>query len=272
MKTIFSLFLLLAWVGAYAECDSELPVSGALSMASCNPKQGKCLSVSEALLRYAQAYPDRDDVLLIASQASPWHFYDENSRIMPVNVMADSIRGHLHQIKKVVLLSSWSGVRPHAGVPSLAEKLAQALAGFPVEGQAGFLWLTPNGGSKTTRQRYSVVKGSPYRVQNGAEVMAAMQYADPLSRDEQALSAQDAQGVFYAGAAWEILGLCPQKAMLRFATAAKLNHPVAAYNWAVMLLETGRSEDAQAARKILESVASQDQPAQALLAQLSAKK
>jgi hypothetical protein len=141
-----------------AQCTPTLPVENVISIPLCDPNKQTCISTPTAIARYAEAYKDNPHIFSIFAQASPWHLFDSDSRILRISeiaVMIQQKRQKSHT--SVELLTDWSAVQPSRGEKSLAQKLSKELQGFPVKGQNGFVWLTKDGTIKTTRQAFTTM-------------------------------------------------------------------------------------------------------------------
>lgn len=172
------------------------------------------------------------------------------------------------EVRRVVLVGSWTGVAPDTATPSLARQLSRALGGFPVDGLDGFLWLKPDGSIRTTRQAFTIRNGSGYYgVREDEDVMAAMTQGWTMGIEERIAEKKDAGLLMQAGVSWEMLGLCPERAIEVLQQAAELGDPVAAYNAAVLLRERGHDGDAATATALLRRAADLgDKPSAQMLA------
>ncbi len=256
---------------AIADCRHELPVRGVESLSACDPKTQACLPADKAFFEFMDKAQDDQAVLFVSLHASPWHAYDAESRILTPDHLAGTIREFLarHQtVKRVELRASWSGVRPAANTLSIAERLSKALGGFPVTGTQGFLWVSADGGLRTTRQAVTLSVGQ-YLVARDGEVMVSAVAAWPLSVIDAIRKKQDARALLRAGAAWDIFGLCPDNALATFEEAAGMGNAVGAYNAALMRLERGTKPDIEKATALLlQAAKAGDAPSRAQLAKL----
>ncbi|MCQ4167385.1 hypothetical protein [Tahibacter harae] len=193
----------------------------------------------------------------LAMQTSPWHFYDAEQRILTIEDIAALVRPGLKDpVKSVKLIGSWTGVAPDAGGRSLAQKLSQALDGFPVNGMDGFLWVRKDGSLRTTRQAFTLrTTSGAYRLKPGADVMAALTSGWLVAAHDHFAKTKDAEGLRRAAAGWDMFALCPERALATYETAATLGDTVAAYNAAILRLERHAKGDRKAARKWLEKAA-----------------
>ena len=155
------------------------------------------------------------------------------------------------EIKSVSLIASWTGIAPELHKKSLAQKLSKQLDGITVKGPNGFLWINKNGNLRVTNQAFTVRKNGPYLVADGDEIMVSMVAGWYASSELSFLKNNSAEGIMRAGAGWDILSLCPEKALRSFEAAAKLSHPIAAYNAALMRIQRDKEGDHQAAKKLL---------------------
>lgn len=214
---------------------------------------------------------DDPSVLSIILNASPWHFYDSEMRILSSEDVAEIVQPYLSKkVKRVDLIASWTGVPPQQGGKSLANKLSDTLNGFPVIGKNGFLWVSKDGHLRTTRQAFTIRKGSgPYSIVKGDELMVSLVAGWPAAAEEFFVKEQNAEGIMRAGAGWDIFFLCPDRALQAFDAAAKLKNPIAAYNAAMIRLERQNKGDLEAATALLSEAANAgDTKAQAWLKKL----
>lgn len=236
---------------AAADCGHKLPVSGAVAVPGCDAAKQRCREAGEALKLYLEKTADDANTVFVMMHASPWRLYDGQHRILTVEEMAEKIRPAGQRIHRVVMRASWSGVRPDAQTPSLAERLATSLKGIKVEGADGFLWLSKSGEWRTTRQAFTERGGGRYEVADGEDVMVALVVGWLIAYTDQFAAKRDGRALAVAGAAWDIFGLCPARAQRLFEAAAEMGDPLGAYNAAAMLLEKGGKDDIAAARDYL---------------------
>jgi len=145
---------------------------------------------------------------------------------------------------------SWSGVSPEAGVPSLAERLSKAM-GLPVSGLDGFLWVDRAGNLRTTRQEFTGRRNTgPYGVKAGAEVFVPLAGGWAAGLEDR--FPDDAALLLDAAVGWDVLMLCPDKALAGFEAAAAKGSAIAAYNAGLMRAERMRAGDAEAALALFE--------------------
>lgn len=254
---LLSLLLLTASSGAIADCASALPLHGSLSIKDCDSNTQTCSPASDVVYSYTGRVKDEQEVLTIATHASPWRFYDSEMRILSAEEVAKMIRSKIGgKVKRILLIASWTGVAPEAGGKSLAEKLSEALDGFPVTGMDGFLWIDEEGSLRTTHQAFTLTRGrGPYYVAKGDEVMVSLAAGWTALLEDFFVKERDADGVMRAGAGWDIFFLCPDRALQAFEAAAKLSSPIAAYNAAVMRIDRDDEGDIEAAKILLTQAA-----------------
>jgi hypothetical protein len=236
-------------------CDHHLPLSGAVSVTTCTPQEDSagCVFSGSVLHDYLEAIPDSDTNFTIAMHASPWRMYDGQWRILTPQELATAVRAKRDaKVKQVELLASWTGVSPQPGVPSLAERVSKALDGFPVKGEDGFLWLSKDGARHTTRQAYTMRRGAgSYFLPEGADLFVSMAGGWPAYVEDE-IADTDLALLTQAAAGWDIMFLCPDKALAGFEHAAAKGSAIAAYNAALMRLERGGDGDRAAALSLLE--------------------
>lgn len=275
MRFLLALFILVTNVQALADCKPFMSLKGVTSIPGCD--SDTCVSGEKAVHEYADKTQGGDDpsILLLSLHASPWRFYDGEMRILTVEDVAGMIKPHIARgVKRIVLMASWSGVAPGRTEQSLAKKLSKVLGGFPVSGIDGFLWLAPDGSTRSTHQAFSIRKGQgQYKIQPGADVMVSMAAGWPAGVEDVFRRDNNAEGIMRAGAGWDVFYLCPDKALQSFELAAQLSHPVAAYNAALIRLERKAKGDVEAAKALLAKAAGAgDQKAQARLRALKARR
>jgi len=259
---------------AFAACESPLKLEGTIAIDSCAPDDKGCISASKAIFDYSMSAKIEKGVYGAFMDASPWHFYDGNMRILAVDEVADMIKKQIGDHDKgIELIASWSGVAPDPTVKSLADKISDELGGFPVKGMDGFVWLSKDGVSRTTQQAFTLRRlYYPYKVRPGAEVMVSARAGWAIEYEEDFVKKGDAEGIMRAGAGWDIFMLCPDKALRAFEAAAKLSNSIAAYNAALIYLERGKEGDLKAATALLTQAAEKgDKPAQVRLQKLKSK-
>lgn len=255
MKRTHVLFALCLLAPAAFACnDVHLPLSGTVTVPACDPgRDADCLYAGEAVRAYLEKVPDSDEVYTIGLQASPWHLYDGEMRILTVDELATMLRPDLGgKVKRVELIGSWTGVSPAAGVPSLADRLSKALDGLPVRGEDGFLWLSADGSRHTTRQAFTARAGAgSYFVPKGQDVLVALADGWPAYVEGQIPDDQP-DLLMRVGVAKDIFMLCPGEALAAYERAAGKGSAIAAYNAAQMRLERAADGDREAALKLLE--------------------
>lgn len=268
---VFFLFL-ASCTFAQADCPSTLPLKGFLGVDNCYPSTKNCNPADKVLYQYMDVRKDDDpEVLFIGLHGSPWHLYHGDYHILEIEELAQMVRQQGTQIKRVVLLASWSGVAPDRHSMSLAQKLSVALKGMPVTGQNGFLWFSRNGAVHTTQQAFTGVTSGPYSVKTGEKVMASLVAGWPAGNEAAFAKNREGALMMRAGVGADIFTLCPERALKAFEASAALSDPIAAFNAAVMLLERGANGDASAAMALLKQAAALgDKKAQAKLNSLAA--
>ena len=258
MKRLAALLVAVWSCGAQADCPVTLPLQGFVSIDQCAAGGADCKPANEALFDYMKAQPDDGpEILSIATHGSPWHLYDAEYHILEIDEVAALVRQQGSGIKRVALHASWSGASPAPRTRSIAQRLSAALGGMPVSGQDGFMWVSPKGALRTTRQAFTGRVSGPYLVGKNDDVMASLVVGWPLDLEAQFVKARDAAGLLRVGAAKEIFLLCPDGALQSYEASAALNNPVAAFNAAVIRLERNRPGDAAAAMALLKQAAAQ---------------
>lgn len=271
MKRFLVILLLLLAACSAVACPSTLSLKGTVMIKNCPVSEDGCHSGNERLNLYLLRLKDTPGLLTFALPTSPWHLFDADLRITPVATFAERIRPMLKpEVRRVLLVGSWTGVAPDTATPSLAQQLSEALGGFPVEGMDGFLWLKPDGSTRTTRQAFTIRNGGGYYgVREDEDVMAAVTVGWTMGIEERIAEKKDAALLMQAGVSWEMLGLCPERAIEVLQQAAELGDLVAAYNAAVLLRERGHDGDAATATALLRRAADRgDEPSAQLLATL----
>lgn len=259
MTKLFAfLFVLASCCDAQAYCSTTIPLQGFVNIPQCDPARTQCVRADEALYEYMDAMPDDGAaVLSIATHGSPWHLYDQDYRILEIEELAATVRRQGSNIKRVDLIASWSGAPPDSHTMSVARKLSRALGGMPVRGKDGFVWVSPKGAVRTTRQAFTGRLRGPYWIGKGEEVMASLVSGWAIDLEPGYVKARDGAGLLQVAAAKEIFMLCPDGALESYDQAAALNNPIAAFNAAVIRLERGKPGDAAAAMVLLKQAAAQ---------------
>jgi len=171
-KTFLGFLMISMPLFANAECTEDLGLNGTITIDTCDRNKEKCISADQAVYEYANNIADRDEILLLILNSSPWRFYDEKMRILSVDEVATMIRPMMKKsVKSVSLMSSWSGHSPVKGAKSLSDRLSKQLDGTPVKGVSGFLWLSQNGKYRTTKQQFTVRRSGPYEIAQGTDVI-----------------------------------------------------------------------------------------------------
>lgn len=249
--------LLFTGQHAFAGSESSLKLEGTLRVDSCASLNGGCISAAKAIYDYSLSAKLDPSVYGIYMQASPWRLYNGDMRIITIEEVAKGVKPKLgDNFRRIELIASWSGVAPGPNVKSLAQKLSDALDGFPVRGMDGFVWLTKDGVSRTTRQAFTVKRIKyPYWVHPGDEVMVSVQAGSWIDFEEDYVKKGDADGIMHAAAGWDIFGLLPDRALQSFEAAARLSNAIAAYNAALIRLDRGKEGDLEAATALLSQAA-----------------
>jgi len=254
-RAVLALWLLS---NAALACDNHLPLSGSVSVKTCSPSKGAagCVYSGKALYDYMEAVPDSAAVFTIGLQASPWRMYDGEWRILTPEDVAAAVRARRDEkVQRVELLASWTGVSPGPGVLSLADRVSKALDDFPVVGEDGFLWLSKDGSRRTTHQAYTVREGAgSYFLPTGADLFVPLVAGWPAFVEGD-IADTDPALLTQAAAGWDVLFLCPDKALAGFERAAAKGSAIAAYNAALMRLERGGDTDRTTALALLERAA-----------------
>lgn len=245
--------LAVANCSALAECPSGLPLSGVITINTCDENKETCVLGEKAVYDYMQKVEDKPGVYTVALNASPWRFYDAEMRIVTVQEMAQTLKSSLAKdTKRIELIASWTGVAPENNSKSLAQQLSDQLNGFPVSGMDGFLWITNDGKLRTTRQAFSGHAGlGHYKIAQGDEIFVPLVAGWHAEMESAFIKDRDAEGIMRAGTGWDIYFLCPDRALQAFEAAAKLGHPIAAYNAALVRLERGKKNDLTIAKALL---------------------
>lgn len=272
MRYFLTICLLAISFQVQAKCKTLMSLEGVTSIPGCD--SGKCVTGAEAVYEYSNNIPENKDpnILVLSLHSSPWRFYDGEMRILRIEEVAELSRPYITKgVKRIILMASWSGIAPDGNEKSLAQKLSNALGGFPVSGMDGFVWLAPDGSIRTSRQAYSIWKSQgQYKIQEDAEVMVSMVAGWPVFYEDNFRGDKNPDGIMRAGAGWDIFFLCPDSALQSFEAAAQLSHPVAGYNAAVIRLERNSKGDVEAAKSLLTKAANAgDKKAQSLLITLN---
>ena len=181
----------------------------------------------------------------VGIQSSPWRMYDSQDRIVTVDEMAEMIRTQRPaKDRRVRLVGSWTAALPEGEGQTLAQRLSAALDGFPVEGSDGFLWLSPKGAMRTTRQAFSVWRTGYYDLPRGGDVMVALVPGALVQFEDRFAEDGIADGVVRAGVGKDVFMLCPEGALAAFERAAAMGSAVGAYNAGVIHQEAGERDAA----------------------------
>jgi hypothetical protein len=239
-------------------CKSSLKLEGTLFVESCSLRDKGCISAGKAVYDYSITAKFEPHVIGMYMQASPWHMYDGEMRILTVEEVAETAKSLLKDdSKRVDLIASWTGVAPDPNGKSLAQKLSDALNGFPVRGMDGFVWMAKDGSVRTTHQAFTITRvRRPYGVHPGDEVMVSLVEGWFISFEEDWVKERRAEGIMRVGAAYDVFMLCPDRALQSFEAAARLSNAIAEYNAALIRLERGMEGDREAAVALLSQAAS----------------
>lgn len=254
---LFIVFATLA-LSAAAQCKHTLPLRGAEGVRNCDDSKQRCLDPMKQVQKYMEKIAGNADpsIVNVALNASPWHFYDGEARILTPQELADRIRPAVAQgSKSVRLAASWSGVAPNEHTQSLAKQVATLLPDAQVTGADGFLWINKDGKLRTTRHSSTVMQGRFYEVAEGDEIFISLASGWFANFTEDFAAKKDVRLLRRAAAAWEIYMLCPERALRVFEFAAQLGEPVSAYNAALMRLERHETGDVEAATALLTKAA-----------------
>lgn len=248
---LFAVVLLGFPAGTSLACTASRALDGIVTIDQCDDSAvgGACIPGSRAVYDALQTL-DIPGVFTIGIQTSPWRMYDAEGRIVTVEEIAAGVRaGRTTKHQRVRLIGSWTAAVPGGDGPTLAERLSDALEGFPVDGSDGFLWLSPKGEMRTTHQAFSAWRAGPYSVNPGDDVMVAF-VPGALSQFEQRFADEgNGVGVVMAGVGHDVFMLCPAGALAAFERAADMGNAIGAYNAGLMHAEAG---DRVAAIKWLE--------------------
>jgi len=235
----------------FAGCESSLKLEGIMSVECCTPRD-KCIPAATAIYDYSVAAKVEPGVLSISMQASPWHVYDGDARILTIEELAEIAKGQLKkEIKRIDLIASWTGVVPDLNGKPLAQRLSDLLDGFPVTGKDGFVWVAKDGSVRTTHQAFTTMPKCPYGVHPGGEVFVSLIWAWLIQYEEDYVKKGNAEGILRAGAGWDVFMLCPERALQSFEAAATLSNPIASYNAALIRLDRNKDGDVEAATNLL---------------------
>lgn len=217
-------------------CGEVTGLEGVLSIPQCDPASAAdgCVPAGKAVFDALETL-DIPGVFTIGVQTSPWRMYDGEGRILTVEEVAAAIRAQRPDSdRRVHLVGSWTAARPDGDGATLAHRLSVALDGFPVDGSDGFLWLSPEGGMRTTQQAFSVWKAGPYSVGHGEDVLMAL-VPGALSQFEDRFAGDGmVEGVLQAGIGYDVFMLCPERALATFERAAGMGSAIGAYNSGLM--------------------------------------
>lgn len=245
----FALVLALAVLPGHGQaCDQAPTLEGVLSIAQCDPATTPegCVPGSRAAYEALEAL-EIPNAFTIGVQASPWRMYDGEGRILTIEEVAVAVRAQRSdEDRRVYLAGSWTAARPDGSDATLAQRLSEALDGFPVEGSDGFLWLGPDGAMRTTRQAFSVWKTGPYSVAPGEDVLMALVPGAMAQFEDRFVQEGIAEGVVEAGIGHDVFMLCQERALAAFERAAGMGSAIGAYNAGLMHAGNGDHDAATA--------------------------
>ncbi len=259
---------------AHAECPSDFPLKGSLSVQDCDPKTEACIDGIRALYEYGEKLDDGgDEVITVSVMSSPWRIYGPDMRILSSEELAATLKKDLNEkTKSVKLYASWTEYTPQGRTKSLAQELSESLDGFPVTGIDGFLWMRSDGTYYSTKQAFTVGGDIPYRLKPGDDLMQSLPYGSYVYAQEHFITEKDGRRLRYAAVGWDVSILCPEKALQTFELAASFSDSVSAYNAAVMRLERGQEGDFEKASQLLKQAADDgDEKAKSLLVEIKAE-
>jgi hypothetical protein len=226
-------------------CEQAPVLEGVLSIPQCDPASEECVPGTRAAHAALEAV-EIPDVFTIGVQTSPWRMYDAEGRILTIAEVAAAVRaGMPASDRRVHLAGSWTAARPDGGGDTLAHRLSVALDGVQVDGSDGFLWLSPSGAMRTTRQALSVWKAGPYSVVRGEDVLMALIPGAMAQFEDQFAGDNNAAGVVQAGIGFDVFMLCQERALAAFERAARMGSAIGAYNAGLMHAEKGDSDAAK---------------------------
>ena len=207
------------------------------------------------------------DKLIITVQSSPWRIYDSEMRIIEPTDFLQLIRSNLNpNITKIVLVGSWTGTKV-SNNQSLISQLSKNLGNIQVDGFDGFVWLSSNGKIRTTKNKFTIFRSGIYRINLGSEIMASLTVGWATSFENQFISNRNAEGFLIAGVGQDAFILCPEQALKNFEASAAMGNKIAAYNAAIMLLDTRTLNNTRKAKSLLiQAAKSGDKKSQAKLA------
>lgn len=227
--------------GISVACEPARALEGVMTIPHCDPAVAGdgCVPGAQAVYDAMEAL-EIPGAFTIGVQTSPWRMYDGEGRILTVQEVADAVRNQRDESDtRVYLVGSWSARRPDGGDETLAKRLSEALDGFTVQGTDGFLWLSPDGGMRTTRQAFSVWKAGPYSVGKGEDVLAPLVPGAMAQFEDRFAELGRMEGVVQAGVGYDAFLLCPERALAAFERAAGMGSAIGAYNAGLIHAENG---------------------------------
>ncbi len=255
LMVLFGIALFTATQPFAAGSEFTPKLEGEVSIGCCAPP-GKCIPAETVAYDYGKLQDPDPSVFRISMHGSPWHLYYSSMRIATMEEVAEAAKPELHSgIKRIILISSWSGIAPDQNSKSLAQRLSDALGGFPVSGMDGFVWLIKDGTIRTTHQAVTFIKKCPYEIHDGDEIMTSLLAGWPILFEESFTKKHYSHGLMRVGAAWEIFMLNLDRALQSYEAAAKLSDPIAAYNAAIIRLERNQEGDFKEATRLLKQAA-----------------
>ncbi|HEY4529839.1 MAG TPA: hypothetical protein VIG97_05865 [Luteimonas sp.] len=234
--------------GISVACEPAGALEGVMTIPHCDPTIAGdgCVPSAQAVHEAMEAL-EIPGAFTIGVQTSPWRMYDGEGRILTVQQVADAVRKQRDESDtRVYLIGSWTDQRPDGGGDTLAKRLSDALDGFTVDGTDGFLWLTPDGGMRTTRQAFSVWKTGPYSVGKGDDVLAPLVPGAMAQFEDRFAELGRMEGVVQAGVGYDVFLLCPERALAAFERAAGMGSAIGTYNAGLIHVQEGELSAAMA--------------------------
>lgn len=233
------------WPAAVSACEAAPALDGVLTIVQCDPATSAkgCVPGGKAVYDAIEAL-DIPGVFTIGVRTSPWRMYDGEGRILTVEEVAALVREQRLEKARVHLVGSWTAARPDGTGDTLAQRLSDALDGLPVDGTDGFLWLSPDGGMRTTRQALSVWKSGPYSVEMGDDVLVSLVPGAMVQFEDRFAEEGIPAGVIEAGIGYDVFMLCQESALAAFERAAEMGSAIGAYNAGLMHASNGSVERA----------------------------
>lgn len=232
----------IMWPAAASACEAAPALDGVLTIAQCDPATSAkgCVPGGKAVYDATEAL-DIPGVFTIGVRTSPWRMYDGEGRILTVEEVATVVREQRREKARIYLVGSWTAVRPDGTGHTLAQRLSDALDGLPVDGTDGFLWLSPDGAMRTTRQAFSVWKSGPYSVEVGKDVLVPLVPGAMVQFEDRFAEEGIPEGVVEAGIGYDVFMLCQERALAAFERAGGMGSAIGAYNAGLMHVSNGNS-------------------------------